>query len=240
MKLPDNGHAIQLGQDGKINQTFIANGDNMNYLLTFILVLGVENCSANADALMFGPESLDSGGVFSLNLTNQSDANSICWPVIDMPLLKTVETLVKAIGKYTDNLLLNGGFEAGSDFLSDSIEGILLESERNSDQSALLNWTVIGTVKYINSMHFFVHKDNATIELVSGVSTGIQIDVMLTEGSSYYLDFTVGDERDGCEGKLIVRVQAGQLSKILPFTVGDAIDGCDGKLMIRVQAGPVV
>ncbi|XP_031252296.1 uncharacterized protein LOC116110219 [Pistacia vera] len=162
----------------------------MNYLLTFILVPGGENCLANADALVFGPESLDSGGVFSLkqhygneswesyalylgrwdqaepidlvilSLTNQSDANSICWPVIDMPLLKTVETLVKAIG----------------------------------------------TVKYINSMHFFVHKGNATIELVSGVSTGIQIDVMLTEGSSYYLDFTVGDERDGCEGKLIVRV----------------------------------
>ncbi|KAJ0110329.1 hypothetical protein Patl1_03027 [Pistacia atlantica] len=97
--------------------------------------------------------------------------------MIDMLFLKTDPTLAQAVG----NLLLNGGFEVGPDFLSNSTEGILLESAPSPVQSALLQWTVIGTVKYIDSKHFFVPEGNAAIEIVSGVSTGIQIDDQLSE-----------------------------------------------------------
>lgn len=124
--LPGNGHAIQLGQDGKINQTFIANTNTMNYILTFTLALGDQNCSAIADILVSAP---DSRGVFSLkqhygketwesyghylgswrdgehiNLVIQSQTtepnpNSTCWPIVDTLLLKGVATLDKGNGK---------------------------------------------------------------------------------------------------------------------------------------------
>ncbi|XWS44008.1 hypothetical protein CRYUN_Cryun15aG0008300 [Craigia yunnanensis] len=173
--LPDNGHAIQLGQDGKINQTFKANADFMNYILTFTLAPGGQNCSANVDIVVSGP---DNQGVFSfkqhygeetwqsygqylglggqeepINLVFESQAvesddNSTCWPVIDSLLVKTVGTLVQ--GK--DNLLLNGGFEFGPEFLSNSAEGILLDSVLSPVQSPLRQWAVVGTVDNMQQM----------------------------------------------------------------------------------------
>lgn len=125
MALPDNGHAIQLGQDAKINQTFQANGDYMEYILTFTLAPGGQNCSANANIIVSGP---DNQGIFSfkqhygkqawqsygqyLGLSGQdetvnlvfesqaveSDDNSTCWPVIDSLLVKAVEKLVQSKG----------------------------------------------------------------------------------------------------------------------------------------------
>ncbi|OMO85346.1 hypothetical protein CCACVL1_10239 [Corchorus capsularis] len=62
ISLPDNGHAIQLGEDGKINQTFNAGADFMNYILTFTLIPGGQNCSANANLLVSGS---DTQGIFS-------------------------------------------------------------------------------------------------------------------------------------------------------------------------------
>lgn len=126
LELPDTGHAIQLGEDGKINQTFIAKGDVLNYILTFALIPGGQNCSASAGLIVSGP---DSNAVFSyrhnysqvpwqsyshslgswgngepINLvlesqTIDSDTNSTCWPVVDTLLIKTVGvTLVQDSG----------------------------------------------------------------------------------------------------------------------------------------------
>lgn len=126
IRLPDNGHAIQLAQDGRINQTFAANGDDLIYILTLTLAPGGQNCSANANLVVSAP---DSHGVYSLkqhygketwksyghylgrwgqdepiNLviqsqSTESDDNSTCWPVIDMLLLKSSKTLVQGNGK---------------------------------------------------------------------------------------------------------------------------------------------
>ncbi|KAL5860691.1 hypothetical protein ACOSQ4_001987 [Xanthoceras sorbifolium] len=232
--LPDNGHAIQLGQDGKINQTFIASGDGMNYILTFTLAPGGQNCSSNVDVAVsapdshtvftlkqhYGKETWESYGQYlgrwdrdePINLvlesqSTESDANSTCWPVIDKLLLKTVGAIVQG----NDNLLLNGGFEVGPEFLSNSNLGILLDSAPSTVQSALQQWSVIGTVKYIDSNHFFVPKGNAAIEIVSGVSAGIQTATSLNEGSTYNLEFMLGDANDACEGKFNVGVQAGSI-----------------------------
>lgn len=115
--LPDSGHAVQLGEDGKINQTFIARGDDLNYILTFALIPGGENCSSSSGLSVSGP---DSNAVFSyrqnyskvpwqsyshnlgkwgnsepINLVLESqaidsDTNSTCWPIVDTLLIKTV------------------------------------------------------------------------------------------------------------------------------------------------------
>ncbi|XVE84154.1 hypothetical protein DITRI_Ditri16bG0147100 [Diplodiscus trichospermus] len=219
--LPDNGHGMQLGQDGKINQTFKADADFMDYILTFTLAPGGQNCSANADIVVSGP---DNQGVFSfkqhygqetwqsyaqylglggqeepINLVFESQAvesddNSTCWPVID-------SLLVKAVGK-----LVQGK----------------------------VGW--VGTIKYIDSKHFFVPRGNAAVEIVSGVSTGIQTEVTLTAGAAYNLDFTLGDANNACEGDFIVEVRAG--SVVQNFTVRSKGTGSAQKSSLKFEAGP--
>lgn len=125
LSLPRNGHAILLGQDGKINQTFTANGEEMQYLLTFTLARGVQKCTSNASLVVSAPDSsaqfsltlkygkepwevyghqLGSwGGGESVNLVIQSqaidaDPNSTCWPVVDALSLITIGSLKQGNG----------------------------------------------------------------------------------------------------------------------------------------------
>ncbi|XP_050234895.1 protein DUF642 L-GALACTONO-1,4-LACTONE-RESPONSIVE GENE 2 [Mercurialis annua] len=230
--LPGNGHAIQLVQDSQINQTFIATGDYLHYLLTFALAPGGQNCSNNgsigvsapdshADFVYkqrYGKEGWESYGVYlgsweqqeSVNLVIQSqetdsDVNSTCWPVIDKLFIKAVETLAPG----NDNLLLNGGFEVGPEFMPNSTEGILLESAPSPVLSALRQWSITGTVKYINSENYFVPQGNAAVEFVSGVSSGVQTAITVKEGPPYSLEFSLGDANDSCEGNFVVGARAG-------------------------------
>ncbi|KAL4369401.1 hypothetical protein GQ457_05G011210 [Hibiscus cannabinus] len=254
--LPDNGHALELGQDAKVNQSFKADGDYANYILTFTLAPGGQNCSANANVIVSGP---DNQGIFSfkqhygkqawqsygqyLGLSGQeesvnllfesqsveSEDNSTCWPVIDSLLVKAVDKLVQ--GK--DNLLLNGGFESGPEFLSNSTEGILLDSALSPVESPLRQWAVVGTIRYIDSKHFFVPHGNAAVEIVSGVSAGIHTEVSLSQGSAYNLDFTLGDANNACEGDFIVEVQAGSVGQ--NFTIRSNGTGSAEKSSIKFK-----
>lgn len=115
--LPVDGHAIRLGQDGKINQTFTANGEQMTYLITFTLAIGGQNCQSNASLLISAPDSSaefsftgnysrqpwevyghklgswGEGEAVNLVFESQaadSDPNSTCWPVIDDLLVNTI------------------------------------------------------------------------------------------------------------------------------------------------------
>lgn len=212
--LPRNGHAILLGQDGKINQTFTANGDVMQYLLTFTLAQAGQNCKANVSLVVSAPDSSmefsltqkysketwevyghrlgswGDGEYINLILQSQAtdvDPNSACWPVVDTLLLKTI------------------GPPA---FLDSSGEGVLLVSEPSLVESALQQWTTMGNVKYINSKNYFVPEGKAAIEIVSGVSS-IQTAKPLSEGSNYNLEFMLGDANDSCSGEFIVGVVAG-------------------------------
>ncbi|KAI3457836.1 hypothetical protein Pfo_014499 [Paulownia fortunei] len=192
LSLPRDGHAILLGQDGKINQAFTANGDHMQYVLTFTLVRGVQNCTSNASLVVSAPDKpwevyghqLGSwGGGESINLVIQSQAidaapNSTCWPVVDALSLITIGSL----NQETDNLLPNGGFELGPAFPEFSNDGVLLDSEPSLIESALQQWTVLGTVKYINTKSYFAPEDKAAVEIVSGVSAGVQTAKVLTQG----------------------------------------------------------
>ncbi|KAL8049215.1 hypothetical protein ABFX02_06G007000 [Erythranthe guttata] len=240
LSLPQNGHAILLGQDGKINQTFTAKGAQMHYLLTFTLARRNQSCSSNAGLVVSAP---DNSGQFSLtrkygkepwevyghklgnwgggeavNLVIQSqaidaDPNSTCWPVVDALSLIAVQSLKQE----NDNLLLNGGFELGPAFPDFSSEGILLDSEPSLLASALQQWTITGTVKYINAKNYFVPEGKTAVEIVSGISSGVQTVQVLTQDSNYKLEFMMGDANDSCSGDFTVGVTAGLL--VQNFTV---------------------
>lgn len=126
ISLPDKGHAILLGEDGKINQTFTADADYLNYILTFALAPGGQNCSATAPLEVSAP---DSDAIFTLNhrywkepwkvyglylgswgdresinleigsLANDSTSTSTCWPAIDSLHLKTMGIVMPDNGK---------------------------------------------------------------------------------------------------------------------------------------------
>ncbi|KAL0331859.1 UNVERIFIED_CONTAM: Pentatricopeptide repeat-containing protein [Sesamum calycinum] len=51
LSLPQSGHAILLGQDGRINQAFTATGQQMQYLLTFALARGFRTAPPMRDLL---------------------------------------------------------------------------------------------------------------------------------------------------------------------------------------------
>ncbi|XP_073159305.1 protein DUF642 L-GALACTONO-1,4-LACTONE-RESPONSIVE GENE 2 isoform X2 [Henckelia pumila] len=229
---PRKGHAILLGQDGKINQTFTAKGDTLQYLLTFTLTIVGQNCKSNASLVVSAPDSSaqfsfsgkygkESWEVYgqqigswgdgdSINLVLQSqaidaDTNSTCWPVVDNLLLNTIGTL----NQDKVNLLPNGGFEFGPSFLEGTNEGVLLDSEPSLIESALQQWTIMGTVKYIDSKSYYVPEGKSAIELVSGVSAGVQTSKELSKESSYDLEFMLGDANDSCTGDFTVGVLAG-------------------------------
>lgn len=133
ISLPSNGHAVLLGEDGKINQTFITNADYMHYVLSFTISPGGQNCSAS-DVVVSAP---DSNGVFSLkqhygkevwqsyghylgswdkgepvNLVFQSqtaefNSSPICPPVIDKLLLKSMPKPVQDNGMLFYNFKLD-------------------------------------------------------------------------------------------------------------------------------------
>lgn len=136
--------------------------------------------------------------------------------------------------EYTDNLLLNGGFEWGPDFPSNSTEGILLDSELTPVQSALGKWSVKGTLKYIDSKNFFVPEGNAAVEIVSGVSTGLETASTLKLGSTYNLEFTLGDANDSCVGDFLVGARAG--STVENFTLQSNGTGSAKKLSMTFEA----
>ncbi|KAF4385740.1 hypothetical protein F8388_010296 [Cannabis sativa] len=256
ISLPNNGHAVQLGEDGIINQTFLASADHLRYVLTLTIAPPDQNqnCSDNADIVISAP---DSKGVFSLkqpygketwesyghylgswgdgesiNLVihsqaDDSNTSSICWPVIDELLIKSMPKLVQG----NENLLLNGGFEYGPEFLSSSTEGILIEPAPSVVQSPLQEWSVLGTVNYIDSKHFFVPQGNAAIEIVS---TGIQTSASLKEGSSYSLGFTLGDANNSCVEDFFVAAQAG--STVQNFTLPSKGTGSAKKFSMKFKA----
>ncbi|KZV20259.1 hypothetical protein F511_25528 [Dorcoceras hygrometricum] len=232
LSLPLKGHAILLGQDGKINQSFTAKGDRVKYLLTFTLAIVGQNCKSNASLVVSAPDSSRQfsfsgkygkelwevyglqigswGDGDSINLVLQSqaidgDTNSTCWPVVDNLFLSTIGTL----NQDKANLLPNGGFEFGPSFLESSNEGVLVDSQPSLIESALQQWTVMGTVKYIDSKSYFVPEGKSAVELVSGISAGVQTAIQLFKESSYDLEFMLGDANDSCTGDFTVGVLAG-------------------------------
>ncbi|XP_055959832.1 protein DUF642 L-GALACTONO-1,4-LACTONE-RESPONSIVE GENE 2-like [Mercurialis annua] len=238
ISLPGNGHGVQLGQDGKINQTFKVGDNDYVYVLSFTLASESKECSNNTvsvnvstsarskvfslerhygkemwESHAFYFESWDDGkGFINLEIQGvslQNETNIICRPVVDT-------FIIKEIGPsrlYSGNLLVNGGFEVGPAFLKSSKEGILLDEEPEQIESPLQQWSIIGTVKYIHSVHYYVPEGNAAIEIVSNEPSGIITLRKLSKGTDYTLEFIMGDANDSCVGDLILQAQVGKTNQ---------------------------
>ncbi|CAL5349684.1 unnamed protein product [Camellia sinensis] len=260
VSLPGNGHAVQLGQGGMINQAFSANGNYNDYVLTFTLAPDSKDCSNNSTAVNvsapvrskvvfleghFGKDMWESHACYlgswgdereKINLEIQRasisrDSNLTCDPIVDTFLITRIGMPIR----YGDNMLVNGGFEVGPAFLSNSSQGILLHEEPDSLQSPLQQWSIIGTVKYIDSKHYSVPEGKAAIELVSrGAPSGIFTIPALTKGSTYNLEFMVGDANDSCVGDLIVYAQIGTSTE--NFTMQSNGTGSAQKQFITFKA----
>ncbi|KAM7506497.1 hypothetical protein LguiA_016950 [Lonicera macranthoides] len=132
----------------------------------------------------------------SINLVFESqatetDSNSTCWPIVDMLRLKT-------IGQISES--------------RDDLKGFYLiqkQVQLNLLYSNGLCWELSNT----DSKHYFVPEGSAAIEIVSGVSAGIQTSIKLKEDSNYNLKFMLGDANDSCMGDFVVGVQAGSTAQ---------------------------
>ncbi|CAI9785080.1 unnamed protein product [Fraxinus pennsylvanica] len=259
ISLPANGHAVQLAENGKINQTFGATDDYRQYILTFTLTARGDDCFNNATAVNVSvPErsrAFSILGHFGKNLwetyafylgdwgskrdsikleitgvTTNTASNITCWPIVDNFLI-TRHVMPRW---YDDNILANGGFEVGPAFIKNSSEGILLNEEPEIFNSPMQGWSIIGIIKYIDSSHYKVPEGRAAIELVSGSPSGIQIDLTLTVGSTYSLEFMMGDANDSCVGDFIVYAQIG--TTIQNFTVKSNGTGSAQKQFMTFEA----
>lgn len=98
----------------------------------------------------------------------------------------------------------------------------------------------MGTIRYIDSKHYFVPEGNAAIEMIAGRDspTGIQTAKTLTDGSSYNLEFVLGDATDSCKGNFTIGVQAG--SSAQNFTVQSKGTGSANKysMTFKVESSP--
>ncbi|KAI3467697.1 hypothetical protein Pfo_024360 [Paulownia fortunei] len=240
LSFPGNGHAVQLGENGKINQTLRGSTDDIwDYVLSFTLAARNEDCTNNHTAVnvsVHGRSFLERSRVFflernfsrklwgsrafylgglgrgdSVNLeirsvTTNSGDNVTCWPVVDAFTVKR-NWLPRW---YDGNMLANGDFEVGPAFLNNSSDGILLDEEPEIFNSPLQEWSILGTVKYIDSKNYKVPQGKAAIELVSGAPSGIQVDLTLPMTLTYTLNFTMGDANDSCLGDFIVYIEVGQ------------------------------
>lgn len=74
-------------------------------------------------------------------------------------------------------------------------------------------WSIIGTVKYIDSKHYSIPNGKAAIELVSGAPSGILTIIVLSKGAKYILEFMMGDANDSCVADIVVYAQVGMTIK---------------------------
>lgn len=87
-------------------------------------------------------------------------------------------------------------------------------------QSPLPGWIIesIKPVKYIDSKHFLVPSGLAAIELIGGRECAIAQIIRTVPNKFYNLMFTIGDAKNGCQGRMTVEAFAARSILKVPFT----------------------
>ncbi|KAF5779865.1 hypothetical protein HanXRQr2_Chr12g0564501 [Helianthus annuus] len=136
-------------------------------------------------------------GIQVQSVVNDRRDNMTCWPIVDTFLVNGIQNP----RLYEDNGLVNSGFEVGPSFIDNSSQGILLEADSDNDpfslvQSPLQYWTILGTLKYIDSKHYVVPRGRGAVELLSGDPSGIVASVYFLKHGQVTLEFIMGDAND--------------------------------------------
>ncbi|XAR64399.1 hypothetical protein NMG60_11024718, partial [Bertholletia excelsa] len=233
VSLPGNGHAVHLGKDGKINQTFRPSGNYMEYVLTFTFSPSSNECSNNYTTLNVSAprRSKETHALYLgswdgiINLESQKASINVstsltCDPIVDMFLIKGIGAPI--------------GYGGGAAFLKNSSEGILLDEEPDPLQTPQQQWAIIGTAKYIDSKHYSVPKGKAAVELVSGAPSGLLVTAAFTKDTTHKLEFMLGDANNSCVGDLTMYAQAA--TQIQNFTLRSNSTGSAQKQLMTFKA----
>jgi len=246
VRIPGNGHAVRLGNSGKISQVVKGLNKGSYYTLSFsvgktcaktvnlnVSVLPYSQLfpiktvydSSGWDAYAWGFKAVAEAHEVLLFNPNEDYNNPNCGPLLDgiaikqstPPESKTLRSkTVKDHGAV--DLVTNGNFEDGPhDYLNGS-NGILLPPS-SLRHSPLPGWTItyIKPTKYIDSAHFRVPEGLKAVELLSGRKSVLSQTVNTTPGKPYRLTFAVGDGRNACNGRLTVQVTAGSKITNVPY-----------------------
>nr|KAJ0185967.1 hypothetical protein LSAT_V11C900480540 [Lactuca sativa] len=167
VSLPGNGHGVQLGPNGMINQTFKQDG-NYYYVLTFTLAPSSPDCANSTSVNVSGPTASE---VFFF----RESLGTEMWQTYAYSLWNQMGLMSLQIqSTSTNNGFANNGFEVGPAFIGNSSQGVLLEADssypESSIQSPLQHWSILGIVKYLDSKHYAVPRGGRAVELVSGIS----------------------------------------------------------------------
>ncbi len=229
VEVPDNGHAVRLGNDGMISQEITGLKKGSFYSLSFsvakacgksqklnvtvspfsqVLPLTTVYDTNGWDTYAWGFQTVADVHEVVLRNPDQNHEEPNCGPLIDGVALK--ETVPHLSTVASGDLVVNGDFEVGPhDFLNGTNGVLLLPSDL--DHSALPGWTVESRkpCKYIDYPHFRVPKGHRAVELISGRDSVLSQTIKTVAGKSYRLSFAVGDGRNNCKGLMKVKATAG-------------------------------
>ncbi|XP_073131161.1 protein BIIDXI-like [Henckelia pumila] len=239
LSLPGNGHAIRLGENGRINQTFQGTDDYSDYILTFTLAAQNENCFNNFTAVnvsVLDPEYDDvRSRVFSLWMNSSrhlwisygfhlgswgSKKDSIS---LDIKSVAQSSDQNFTCWPVVDNFILkrNGmpRWYEGNQIANGDFE-IGPAVIKNSSEGILLSedstsyHTPLQQWKILGTVKYI---DSKHFKIPRGNaaielfsgSSGIQADFVFQLKQTYTLNFTIGDANDSCVGDLLVFLQVG-------------------------------
>lgn len=119
----------------------------------------------------------------------------------------------------------------GPAFVKSSPSGLILSEEEDANDSPLQQWSILGTVRYVDSRHYKVPRGEAAVELLTG---GVKEESMnLQRKVTYTLNFTIGDANDSCVADFVVYVQIG--SSLYNFTIQSNGSGSSFKHTLKFR-----
>lgn len=236
-RVPDNGHAVRLGNAGMISQVIHGLKNGSDYSLLFsvsttckksenlnmtvipysqVLSINTSYDSSGWDTYAWGFKAVAEAHEVVLRNPNEDYDNPNCGVLIrGVAIQEIIPSNSKVV---RGNLVTNGNFEEGPHDYLNGTNGILL-SRSVFYPSPLPGWIVESSKpsKYIYSPHFSVSEGLRAVELLSGLESIISQNVATAPGKSYRLSFTVGDGKNACKGPMTVQATTGDKTFRVPY-----------------------
>jgi hypothetical protein len=117
-------------------------------------------------------------------------------------------------------MLKNGDFEEGPYIFPNMSCGVLVPPIDEDDYTPLSPWMVLSStksVKYVDAAHYKVPRCEHAVELLSGMEAALAQDVPTVPGWPYRLEFSVGDDGNGCVASMAVQAYTATGSVRVPY-----------------------